>query len=63
MLPCMLQGIEGSSVCAKPCLVFTGDLFETDTNYIRLKNLLIGMAGSGRSGVENSNHYCNNVLL
>ena len=35
--------VEGSSVCSKPCLLFTGDLFETDTNYIRLKNVLIGM--------------------
>ena len=31
-------------MCSKPCLLFTGDLFETDTNYIRLKNVLIGMA-------------------
>ena len=27
---------------SKPCLMFTGDLFETDENYRRLKNLLIG---------------------
>ena len=38
-----LQGVEGSSVCTKPCLIFTGDLFETDLNYTRLKNLFIGM--------------------
>ncbi len=29
-------------MCSKPCVIFTGDLFETDTNYIRLKNVLIG---------------------
>lgn len=29
-------------MCAKPCLIFTGDLFETDINYVRLKNLFIG---------------------
>ena len=28
---------------SKPCLIFTGDYFETDENYKRLKNLLIGM--------------------
>ena len=27
---------------SKPCMVFAGDLFETDSEYMRLKNLLIG---------------------
>ncbi len=27
---------------SKPCLVFAGDLFETNLEYMRLKNLLIG---------------------
>ena len=29
-------------VGSKPCLVFSGDLFETDTEYARLNNLFIG---------------------
>lgn len=29
-------------VGSKPCLVFSGDLFETDSEYARLKNLFIG---------------------
>ena len=29
-------------VGSKPCLVFSGDLFETDSEYARLKNVLIG---------------------
>ena len=28
-------------VGSKPCLVFSGDLFETDSEYARLTNLLI----------------------
>ncbi|XP_065886883.1 ribosome production factor 2 homolog [Dysidea avara] len=28
---------------SKPCLIFTGDLFETDENYRRLKNFLIDL--------------------
>lgn len=32
----------GCVLGSKPCLLFTGDCFETDFNYIRLKNLLIG---------------------
>ena len=30
------------AVGSKPCLIFSGDLFETDANYSCLKNLLIG---------------------
>ena len=29
-------------VGSKPCLVFSGDLFETDSEYARLKNVLLG---------------------
>ena len=32
----------GCTLGSKPCLVFAGDLFETDSEYTRLKNLLIG---------------------
>ena len=28
---------------SKPCFVFSGDAFETDQDYIRLKNLFIGI--------------------
>lgn len=27
---------------ARPCVMFHGDLFEYDTNYIKMKNLLLG---------------------
>lgn len=33
---------EGCVLGAKPCMVFSGDLFETDSKYMRLKNLFIG---------------------
>ena len=34
--------MEGSVLGSKPCLIFSGDQFETDSSYARLKNLLIG---------------------
>ena len=36
--------VKGCVLGSKPCMIFSGDLFETDLNYIRLKNLFIGMA-------------------
>ncbi len=27
---------------SKPCMLFSGDMFETDSKYVRLKNLFIG---------------------
>lgn len=36
-----LQGVK-CLVGIKPCLVFTGDLFQRDDNYIRLKSVLLG---------------------
>lgn len=37
---------EGCVLGSKPCMLFCGDLFETDHQYIRLKNLLIGMSNT-----------------
>lgn len=34
--------IDGSVLGSKPCMLFSGDLFQTDFNYTRLKNLFIG---------------------
>ena len=39
---CVLFQKEKCVAGSKPCLIFTGDLFETDENYRRLKNFLIG---------------------
>ena len=36
--------MEGSVLGSKPCLIFSGDQFETDSSYARLKNLLTGEA-------------------
>ena len=33
---------SGCALGSKPCLLFAGDLFETDSQYSRLKNLLTG---------------------
>ena len=33
----------GCVLGSKPCLAFSGELFETDLKYIRLKNMLIGI--------------------
>ncbi len=33
---------KGCVVGSKPCMLFSGDLFETDLHFIRLKNLFIG---------------------
>ena len=33
---------EGCVLGSKPALLFSGDLFETDLKYMRLKNLFIG---------------------
>ena len=36
---------EGCVLGSKPCMLFCGDIFETDSIYIRLKNLFIGKSG------------------
>ena len=38
---CIFQGMK-CLAGIKPCLLFTGDAFEQEDEYIRLKNLLIG---------------------
>ncbi len=39
-----LLQLEGNILGSKPCLIFSGDQFETESTYARLKNLLIGKA-------------------
>ena len=42
-------GTDGCLLGSKPCLLFSGDLFETDSKYIRLKNLFIGKCASSNA--------------
>ncbi len=38
----ILLQLEGNILGSKPCLIFSGGQFETESTYARLKNLLIG---------------------
>jgi len=33
---------EACVLGSKPCMIFSGDFFETDSKYARLKNMFIG---------------------
>ena len=46
----------GCVLGSKPCMLFSGDLFETDFNYIRLKNLFIGTVCSGSIIIPSWDH-------